>query len=79
MKWWPRFGLIVSLGASAQLLGVAQATSTWFDTFESRLAMLALTQTLNAEILASPSATESLEKWCRDHRMASNRSIEQAS
>ena len=32
--------------------------------------MLALTQTLNAEILASPSATLSLEKWCRDHKMA---------
>src|SRR5262245_66669914 len=32
--------------------------------------MLALTQTLNAEILASSSATLTLEKWCRDHKMA---------
>jgi hypothetical protein len=32
--------------------------------------MLALAQTLNAEILASPSATQSLEAWCHDHKMA---------
>ena len=62
--------MIVSLWAAGPLLGLAQTGSTWFDTFESRLEILALTQTLNAEILASPSATQSLEKWCRDHKMA---------
>jgi hypothetical protein len=70
MRWWPRFALIVSLGAAEPLLGLAQTAPTWFDTFESRLEVLALTQTLNAEILASSSATQSLEKWCRDHKMA---------
>ena len=64
--------LIVSLCAAVPLLAFAQTGSTWFDTFESRLEMLALTQTLNAEILASSSATQSLEKWCRDHNMAAD-------
>jgi len=68
----PRFVLIVSLWTAAPLFGRAQTASTWVDTYQSRLAMLALTQTLNAEILASPSATQSLEKWCRDHKMASD-------
>jgi hypothetical protein len=34
------------------------------------LAALALMQSLNADILSSPSATLSLEKWCRDHKLA---------
>lgn len=67
--WAPRFALIVSLWAPAPL-GLAQTAPTRLDTYESRLEMLALTQTLNAEILASSSATQSLEKWCRDHKMA---------
>jgi len=65
-----RLAVIGALLASAPLLVFAQASSTWFDTFESRLEILALMQTLNADILASPSATRSLEKWCRDHKMA---------
>jgi chorismate-pyruvate lyase len=36
----------------------------------ARLEALALIQTLNAELLASRSATLTLEKWCADHRMA---------
>ena len=67
---WKRLALGVSLWAAGPLLVLAEADSTWLDTFESRLEILALTQTLNAEILASPSATQSLEKWCRDHKMA---------
>ena len=70
MHWSRRFGLIVSLSAAVPLLGLGQPAATWVDTFESRLEILALTQTLNAEILASSSATQSLEKWCRDHKMA---------
>jgi hypothetical protein len=31
---------------------------------------LAVMQTLNAELLGSRSATQTLEKWCGDHRMA---------
>lgn len=54
----------------------AQApSSAWPDTFVSRLQALALIQTLNADILASRSATESLEKWCRDHQLAETPAI----
>src|SRR6185436_2109806 len=48
---------VVTAAATAPLPGVAQHAPTWFDTFESRLEVLALTQTLNAEILAGSSAT----------------------
>jgi len=68
---WRAFRLTVIgvLLASAPLLALAQSPPPWFDTFESRLEILALMQTLNAGILASPSATQSLEKWRRDHKM----------
>jgi chorismate-pyruvate lyase len=49
--------------------------SEWRDTFASRLAVLALMQTLHADILASNSATRSLEQWCRSHAMAADPSI----
>ncbi|MSV27760.1 MAG: hypothetical protein EXQ52_03320 [Bryobacterales bacterium] len=42
----------------------------WPDTSVTRLQALALIQSLNAEILGSRSATLSLEKWCRDHKLA---------
>lgn len=42
----------------------------WPDTGAGRLAALALIQTLNAELLASRSATLVLEQWCRDYRLA---------
>ena len=67
--------LIAALWASAPLRGAAQAAPAWLDTFESRLEILALTQTLNAEILSSTSATRTLEKWCGDHRMAADPTI----
>ena len=44
----------------------------WPDTPVTRLEALALIQTLNAEILASRSATFTLEKWCADHRLSGN-------
>jgi chorismate-pyruvate lyase len=46
----------------------AQAPPAWPDTYLARLEALALIQTLNAEILASRSATASLEHWCREHQ-----------
>ena len=38
--------------------------------FLTRLEGLALVQTLNGEILASRSATLTLEKWCHEHGLA---------
>ena len=63
--------LSVCLPAGAR----AQASPAWEDTFVSRLEALALMQSLNAEILASPSATLTLEKWCRDHKLAEDPTI----
>jgi hypothetical protein len=60
--------------ASAAVLR-AQAPPPWPDNYETRLAALALMQTLNASILASRSATVSLENWCRDHAMAPDPTI----
>ena len=47
----------------------------WPDTFLARLEAFALIQTLNADILASRSATVSLENWCRDHQLAAEPKI----
>jgi hypothetical protein len=41
----------------------------------ARLQALALLQTLNAEVLASRSATLTLEGWCRDHHLAKEPTI----
>ncbi|MEA2488907.1 MAG: hypothetical protein QOH21_699 [Acidobacteriota bacterium] len=42
------------------------------DTFASRLEVLALLQSANAAILASSSATRTLEEWCGEHHMAAD-------
>jgi chorismate-pyruvate lyase len=47
----------------------------WRDTFQSRVEVLALLQTINGEILASSSATRSLEEWCGEHHMADDPKI----
>ncbi len=60
------------------VLGLVATTSTsvpataepWRDGFVSRIEALALMQTLNASLLASRSATATLEKWCADHKMS---------
>ena len=64
--------LLATAVADAQGL---QAAPAWPDTFVTRLEALALMQGLNAEILASPSATLILEKWCGDHRLAAEPKI----
>jgi len=53
----------------------AQEMPAWPDTYVARLQALALVQTLNAEVLASRSATLTLEAWCRDHRLAKQPAI----
>lgn len=45
------------------------ALAAWRDTFQSRLEIHALLQSLNGELLASSSATRTLETWCGEHRM----------
>jgi chorismate-pyruvate lyase len=54
----------------------AQSTDSWPDTYLARLQAHALLQTLNANLLASTSATLTLEKWCADHAMAAQPRIQ---
>ena len=71
-------GLIVAIALLAALVPLrAQAPPppSWPDTFLARVEALALIQTLNAEILASRSATASLEHWCRDHQAVADARI----
>lgn len=67
-----RYGLAALAVAVVAPLAAARADSAapWPDTPVARLEALALIQTLNAEILASRSATFTLEKWCGDHRLS---------
>jgi hypothetical protein len=63
------------LGALLLVLGRlslahAEPSAPWPDTPVARLEALALIETLNAEILASRSATLTLETWCADHGLA---------
>jgi len=72
MKSWPvalGYGIAFAAGL------YAQDAPPWPDTYEARLQALALVQTLNAGVLASRSATLTLEAWCRDHRLAKEPAI----
>ena len=40
------------------------------DNYLARVELLALLQTLNADLLSHDSATLTLERWCADHRLA---------
>jgi hypothetical protein len=62
--------LILALAGAAR--AEPQATS---GGFVARLEALALIETLNGELLASRSATATLEKWCADHRLAADPKI----
>jgi chorismate-pyruvate lyase len=66
-----RFGL----GCLIAVAAFGQDSPAWPDTYLARLQALALVQTLNAEVLASRSATATLEGWCRDHELAKEPAI----
>ena len=61
--------LSVAAVALSLLAGPATAMP---DTFLARVETLASIETLNAEILASSSATRALEHWCQIHAMAAD-------
>jgi chorismate-pyruvate lyase len=67
--------LIVALCFPMALHALEPQRPTWRDTFQARVEILALLQTLNAGILASSSATRTLEQWCGDHGMAAEPKI----
>ena len=49
--------------------------SGWPNTFLARVEVLALLQTLNANLLGHDSATQILGEWCREHRLAADPQI----
>jgi hypothetical protein len=59
--------LLAGLMSCAQL---PPRPATWNDSYHTRIAALALLQTLNAELLSHDSATLTLERWCGAHRLA---------
>lgn len=59
----------------AMLATPALAGTNWPDTFGARLEGLALMETLDADLLASNSATDILQHWCADHHMAADATI----
>ena len=65
--------LVAASPLAISLLGVAARADMTSrpDTFLVRLQALALIETLNADLLASRSATTTLEAWCGAHGMAS--------
>ena len=70
-----RAALILFAGCALAAVGAvgavgAGAPPDWPDTPLARLEALALIETLNDEILSSPSATLTLERWCREHALA---------
>ena len=60
----------LTVAAMVSPAGVRAQTAFWPDTYAARMQALALIQTLRAEILATRSATATLEQWCRDHALA---------
>src|SRR5580700_5664279 len=72
-----RIGRLIAVAAAfaACVPAYAQESPPWPDTYVSRLQALALVETLNAEVLASRSATLTLEAWCRDHQLAKEPAI----
>ena len=60
-------GLVFTLAGLPARAGEAPA---WPDNAVSRLAALALVQTLNADLLSHASATLTLDRWCAAHRLA---------
>jgi chorismate-pyruvate lyase len=69
-------GTIVTLNLCASAISADPALrrtgAPWPDTFLARVEALALIETLNASLLcASCTATEVLDKWCADHKLAS--------
>jgi chorismate-pyruvate lyase len=56
--------------AATLLVGCASQPPSQSDNHLARVEILALLQTLNADLLSHDSATQTLERWCADHRLA---------
>jgi hypothetical protein len=61
--------LVVAVAWPAANAAPADTTSTWLDSYTTRLEALALLQTLNADLLSHDSATLTLDHWCASHHL----------
>jgi hypothetical protein len=68
---FPMVASILALFASSP----AEPQTIWPGSFIARLEALALLQSLNADLLSHDSATETLRRWCADHRLSPTPSI----
>ncbi len=68
---WMRAMLVL---VAAFLGGCCHVSPRGTDASVQRVALLALLQTLNADLLSHDSATLTLERWCADHRLAGDSS-----
>lgn len=62
---WLAVALVMTMAA-----GAAAAMPAWPDDPRTRLAALALLETLNADLLSHDSATLTLDRWCAAHGLA---------
>lgn len=76
-KHLPSLRACLAAALAFATVGAAHAAdvAAWPDNYLSRLQALALLQTVNANILASTSATLTLEQWCGDHAMSSKAKV----
>jgi hypothetical protein len=72
-------GTIVTVNLCASAISadpaIRRTGASWPDTLLARVEALALIQTLNARLLGAHTATEVLDKWCADHKMASDGTV----
>jgi chorismate-pyruvate lyase len=72
-------GTIVTLNICASAIAADPALrrtgAPWPDTLLARVEALALIETLNASLLGAHTATSVLDKWCADHKMASDPAV----
>ncbi len=63
--------LLATLPSGAPAADSEQAQTAWTDSFFGRVQVMAVLQTLNADLLSHDSATLTLEHWCSEHHLAS--------
>ncbi len=68
-------GLTGSLLVTPVPARTPDAPTVWRDDFTSRVEVLALLQSLNADLLSHPSATLTLERWCGSHHLAAEATV----
>jgi hypothetical protein len=71
-------GTILTLNLCASAISADPALrggAPWPDTLLARVEALALIETLNASLLGAHTATSVLDKWCSDHKLASDPAV----